>query len=256
MKKILQSIKDYYDPLIVLIAIFMLIVISFLDLSFFDFDMEQAGVILQEATIIILGLLAIGIIRDRKARQDLLKTVNVFAMDYKTLEIRERFFGQFRDVIRAGNSEILCQFRSGISLKHLMEDLCEALENGNHVKIILCDQSDEIGLAISHSNRRLSSIEEVRREQESAREAIAELECISNGTLEVREIRYHPSTLKCIVDPKIPNGLALIIPVTFLGDARKAPSIKLHRRHNHDEFEYYYSEFMRYWEFAKRNRIT
>ena len=248
-KSIKDRFLDNYDIILSLSIATIVVLINILSgvLTNFTIDHNKLINISISAILAILVFLSIGVLKERKSRKKTNDLLELNIPEANSFIFRKRFIQEVKDIIESSETEIICQMRSGSILTQLFQEFKTAIENGRLIKVLVCENSDELKNTLSLFSFRDIDEAGIAIKLSNRDSAIKELKELGQEKFQIKQIAYHPSNLKYISDPKLEKGKSFIIPISFQGSSRNAPSIKTYKNKDRTVFDYYYNEFERYW---------
>jgi len=206
----------------------------------------------------VLGLLAYGLIRDRIAREDLLKQV-------QQLKSKPRVGDIFKDRnaytplnVKIASAQYICFV--GPSLTSIFSELAEyfcSKKLGEHEAIIHAIILDPDCSAIESTAKCLNEpVENLRKDINYTISRVQSMQqgeygIMKKGAIELRQMQANPNYSMVLTDPDKPNGKMSIEFIGYHTRFHDRPHIDLTRQHDREWFEYFLSQYHALWQHSQ-----
>lgn len=200
----------------------------------------------------VLGLLAYGLIRDRIAREDLLKEIRQFKSPFNAGEILKdrKSYCPLTETI--DSAQLICFV--GPSLVNIFSQYAGYLQHTKLTKhgaalqaIILDPNCSAIeSTAVCMSDR----IDNLRQDIENTVLRVRTMlqDGIGMGSIELRLMQVNPNYSLVLVDPYKSCGKLFIEFIGYHSRLHTRPHIELTRQHDKEWFEYFVSQYDELWQ--------
>lgn len=205
----------------------------------------------------VLGLLSYGLIRDRIAREDLLRHIQQLKGKPKAAEIlKDRSaYSPLTESLAA--AQLICFV--GPSLINVFSQYAGYFnftllnEHGATIQAVIldpgCSAIESAAQCMKHP------IENLRKEIESTIlhvQFMLQDECgVKKGSIELRLMSANPNYSMVLIDPDKPNGKMFIEFIGYHSRLHTRPHIELSRQHDKEWFDYFTSQYQELWQNSK-----
>ena len=217
----------------------------------------QAQALVLTVALGILTLIAWGIIKDRERAERLETSLNQLneGMNRKIL-VGDLIRTGLEDTLDDAKEEICLLMRTGNILATNAYKIEEAAKRKCSIRVILCsNEAATIRMEALRTHSRMTEQEVLKKYDYVTKTLMKIRDNLSQhpdyGTMQLRTIDYMPGYLLFMSDPKSVDGQALAELVTFQTERTLAANIIASRRGDHELFDYFASDFEKYWKAAK-----